>query len=316
MRLVNRFGLFVAGVGVFARPGLSPSLGDVPRFKVIDLGPLPGDNGSYAYGINQQGVVTGYSFNRWWVDETVYETGTPFLYDGGQMISLGAMNGQETWGNAVNANGQVVGTADYGFPRGFLWENGEYVDLGTLGGCCTEAFDINDAGVVVGRSSGGHYHPFKWENGVMTDLATVCSDINATAYAINNAGQIVGTCNGAFFWEDGQMIDLGQGTPRDINDAGVIVGESVIPGVTTEATVWVNGQKSLLGRPVNAFSSHGYAINDLGHVVGLARMAPSASNAAMLWAYGQIYNLNDLIDPASGWQLSTTTLRSGPLTLS
>src|SRR5437667_376956 len=70
-------------------------------------------------------------------------------------------------------------------------------DIGKLGGTggilLTRAQGINAAGKVVGSSPTASFraHAFAWSNGVMTDLGTLGGS-ESSATAINEAGQIVG----------------------------------------------------------------------------------------------------------------------------
>ncbi len=123
-------------------------------------------------------------------------------------------------------------------------------DLGDLGGAHSVAYAINDAGQVVGRSwlstiipdYGQVYRAFLWtaDQG-MRNLGTLGTGPSATtAYAINEAGQVVGTHDtGPFFlgnlvqgflWtaEDGMEAltpSTGIQRPRDINDHQQVIGD-------------------------------------------------------------------------------------------
>ncbi len=95
---------------------------------------------------------------------------------------------------------------------------------------------LNVRGQVVGTSSrvqDGAQRGFVWDDGVMTDLGDLrdgCARVTPTA--INNWGQVVGTCDRgsgplAFLWQDGEMRELGSvvdvGFPVGINDRGQII---------------------------------------------------------------------------------------------
>ena len=55
----------------------------------------------------------------------------------------------------------------------------------------------------------------EWSNGQVINLG------DGIAYAINNAGQVVGTsAQRAIEWSNGSVIDLGPGRPTGIDDAG------------------------------------------------------------------------------------------------
>jgi probable HAF family extracellular repeat protein len=116
--------------------------------------------------------------------------------------------------SAINDEGQVVGGSCFCGPIAF----------GDLEHAFATA--INNSGQVIGWSdtcatpsptacsSDGPTHSFLWQNGVVTDLGTLPGDTSSYAYAINDAGQVVGqSCDNnfncqAFLWENGTMYDL------------------------------------------------------------------------------------------------------------
>lgn len=88
------------------------------------------------------------------------------------------------------------------------------VELGTLGGNYSEAIAVNNHVQVVGSSqtASGEYHAFFWENGEMTDLGIQGHSSSATD--INERGQVLLQDLGhAFIWENGMMTDLGDFPP-------------------------------------------------------------------------------------------------------
>jgi probable HAF family extracellular repeat protein len=100
-------------------------------YQTTDLGTLPGNTSSYAYGINNSGQVVGQSYFG--------GPGRAFLWDATSgMQDLGTLPGDCTsYARGINDSGQVVGDS-YTFdiaPRAFLWDaaNGMQ-DLGTLPG--------------------------------------------------------------------------------------------------------------------------------------------------------------------------------------
>jgi probable HAF family extracellular repeat protein len=118
---------------------------------MIDLGTL-GGNGSYGYGINDSGQVTGQSLTT---EDASYHA---FLYDGA-MHDLGTLGGSYSVGFGINASGQVVGfsaTSGDIADRAFLFTSGTgMVDLNTLidpltGWELTYGSAINDAGQITG----------------------------------------------------------------------------------------------------------------------------------------------------------------------
>jgi probable HAF family extracellular repeat protein len=136
--------------------------------------------------------------------------------------------------------------------------------------------DINDRGQVVGEGSRG----FIWENGRMTGLAMRIEPATTLVrQAINERGQIIGTSRQhAVLWENGRMIDLGQGQgrPDAINERGQILGG-------WGRYIWQDGKVRKLG-----FSAA--AINNRGQVVGAISVA-SGGTRAVMWQKGRITDL-------------------------
>jgi len=102
---------------------------------------------------------------------------------------------------------------------------------------------------------------------------------NATAYAINTAGQIVGqsTYNGALYYYAYHAF------------------------LTTAA-----GPMTDLGTLGGNFSSAS-GINSSGQIVGNASTAGDAANDGFLYTGGTMYDLNSLIAPGSPWQIVNAT---------
>jgi probable HAF family extracellular repeat protein len=119
---------------------------------MTDLGTLPGDSYSCAYGINEKGQVGGES-------HTGTGDGHAFLWENGVMTDLGTLPGDlYSCAYGINDNGQIVGESftDYSDFHAFLWQNGVMTDLGTLPGASnSRAHGINDKGQIVGYSYGG-----------------------------------------------------------------------------------------------------------------------------------------------------------------
>ena len=179
-----------------------------PGSGVQDLGTLGGAS-SAAYGINESGQVVGSSL-------TATGERHAFLWTPGQgMRDLGTLaGGTVSTARGINDRGDVVGEST--LPRigpneperhAFLWTPSEGMqDLGTLGPGLTSsiAFDINNARQVVGRAFSANQQispptdpeyfsrAFLWAPGSgMQDLGDL-SGGHSVAYAINDAGQVVG----------------------------------------------------------------------------------------------------------------------------
>lgn len=305
-----------SALAVNGQPVSQAALAAAPRYTITDLGTLGGDT-SQAYRINRKGHVVGLAkLNAqiyhafFWDGETMTDLGTlggpqssaadindagqvvgvshvsggksrAFLWQNGVMQNLGTIGGDSSGASGINSAGQVVGwdsfTGDYS--RAFLWQNGSMQLLGTFGGH-SFAEDINDAGQVVGYSSDGspspQTHAFLWQNGVMQDLGTLGGD-TSRAWAINDAGQVVGSSDHAFVWRNGSMQNLGTlggsiSDAYDINDAGQVVGQSLTASQGYRAFLWENDQMKDLNTLIPADSGwvlrEARAINKRGQIVG------------------------------------------------
>ncbi len=298
-----------------------------PSYTVTDLGTLTESPSSGAEAINESGQIVGWSGSGPDAGDT-----RGFIWQDGEMTDLGAF-GDEEYSRAFDVNGsaQVVGESSYpvgpngnGATKAFRWQNGQMTDLGALLAAPDEeshAYATNDSGQVVGKSkaqdqTGGFWdHAFLYSGGTMKDLGTLGpsgSPGESVAYGINASGQVVGEADledfggtHAFLWENGQMRDLGTlagsySVAYDINDNGQVVGESASRGF-----LWQSGAMTEL---VGITPS---AINDSGQVVGSACIfdggEEGCSDRARTWENGQTSDLNDLIDPASGWTLREAT---------
>ena len=138
----------------------------------------------------------------------------------------------------------------------------------------------------------------------LTDLGTL-GGTSATVYAVNSAGQAVGsstlagnTATHAFLYSNGVMTDLGTlgGTTSEafgINDAGDVVGYSITANGDAHAALWAQGGVSDLGT-AGTSSSYAYGLNSLGQIVGAvggARNPPTSyvfcdNGTAVSWSAG------------------------------
>src|SRR2546426_26470 len=230
------------------------------------------------------------------------------------VIDLGTLGGTASSAYGINNSRQVVGfakTAGDAVTHGFLWQNGTMTDLQIPGGGQSAAYGINNPGQAVGYAvlPTGETHAFLWQNGTPTDLGTLGGAVSY-AYGINNLGQVVGysqttpASDGrsflhAFLWQNGVMIDLGTiDGVTGINNSGQRVGHVSTLQNTTKTD----------RHPLGSVTSVAYGINDSGQVVGSAWIS-SIAFRAFLSERGLMSDLNDMIDPNSGWiPLSATDI--------
>ncbi len=277
-----------------------------------DLGTLPpgpDEDGTYsqAYGLNNCGQVVGSagSFIAPFMSGMMLCRG--FLFENGKMHPMkSVVNTFEPF--AINGQGQIAGRNGF---RGFYSAQGKRIPIGTLShvlaGNASTARALNAAGTVVGWSTVGGkdsgpilpFHAFLWQPNTrrMRDLGTVPGHRNSYAYSINNSGQIVGVAEnnspGSFgffgasvmakqvigvLWSAKTKTALSP-LPGDtgsaawgINNAGVIVGQSVDSKGTIRACLWRNQKpvdlNTLLPGGSGWTLTRASALNNKGWIVG------------------------------------------------
>ncbi len=284
---------------------------------MLDLGPDEVGSASYGLGINSSGLVTGQAndstgyfaflesgdgapmtriydslggsyiqpnaineLGQLTGEATTADSIHAFLWknDGSPLLDLSSPN-VESYGNDINASGQVVGYAQMPGDTlydAFVWKNDgtPMQDLGTLGGHTRSyASYINAAGQVVGASQipgtkVSKYHTVFWRND-----GTPLQDL--------------GTLGGA------------QSYPEALNDSGQIAGNSYTHG-NVHAFVWMNDGTRMkdLGT-LGGTQSGAYDMNSSGQVAGQANLSGDAISHAFLWRNDgtKIQDLNTLIDP-------------------
>jgi probable HAF family extracellular repeat protein len=280
-----------------------------PAYTVTDLGTLGGSE-SYGYGINSAGQVTGESTTS---DGLV----RAFLYSNGTMTDLGSLGGAESAGRGINDAGQVTGHSRItpgGHSHAFVYTNGIMTDLDADAfGSGSSGYGINNAGQVTGGFMpplGGQEHAFLYSNGAITDLGTL-GGLASRGLGINNAGQVTGySLNSSghfrgFIYSGGTMTDLGtlgelfsSSGGHAINNAGHVAGNS-----ESFAFLYRNGSMTNLGTLPNGTVSIGHAINDFDQITGTSYTLSASGWHAFLYSSSVMIDLNDLIDPASGWKL-------------
>jgi uncharacterized membrane protein len=171
----------------------------------------------------------------------VWHSRVPVLYRVTVLPALSSsLGGQSTCACAVNDVGQVAGVACTGLLDGeghvFLWDRNNGVqDLGLIG--LVAALDNDGRVCGTKQVDPNHWEAFLSEPGKGLTLLGTLGHAQSWGLAMNNRGQIVGTCEpstsgGVFLW--GRAAGMRElkvpsqpSWPKSINDAGsIIVGSS------------------------------------------------------------------------------------------
>jgi probable HAF family extracellular repeat protein len=272
-----------------------------------DLTPLLGNTvESSAYGLNENGDITGYF-------RTADGKPHAFLLTALGMSDLhllcgGVSDGKDASGAwDVNATGEVVGfrgitTDGTGTSyRAFYWSSGCTTELPTLGGY-SEARAINDQGVIAGFSRG---LPVSWAKNASVPGGWEIRQLSSTAgiaTAINAAGDIVGRRGAGFpspadavLWPaGGGEVVLGTlgGTHSEANgidDASAVVGWSMKTSGVQRAFRWtaatgmveLNSFSNAKGSGSSAFSVGAGGITGFGDAGSTPRT--TTETHAALW---------------------------------
>jgi probable HAF family extracellular repeat protein len=168
----------------------------------------------------------------------------------------------------------------------------------------TQPFDVNNAGTVVGQFQSelvndNNEQAFRWTSGGGLQLLPLPNITRSNAYAVNEAGQIVGYMfvggiTHAYIWSQaGGMTDLGllpdgtTSTAYAINDAGVVVGIADDANGTYRPFHWTSaGGMVALDIPPEYFYTFAVGINSNGDIVGTGYTTPDNVNYvthAFLW---------------------------------
>lgn len=315
MRSKKMFVLAVAAIVLAASPILAV-------YEVVDLGTLGGDS-SVAYSINNSGQIVGQA-----TDADGHNRATLFDPTGsGNNIDLGGLAG-DSEARSINDKGQIVGQA--WFPPGYLraarWDpaDGSYgpaIDLDPLPDSqSSRAYGMNNSAQIVGQSyfiAGDYWRATLWDpvdGGYnIVDLGTLGGD-SSLARSINDSAQVVGEAEtGSGLVEAtlfdatgaGSNVNLSAWKAFSVNNNGLIVGRRHgYFAIVLDPT----GSGNHIELALDAGgSSDALSINNTDQIVGYF-IAPSWDYRAMLFdptGGRNNIDLNELIDPALGWTLST-----------
>jgi probable HAF family extracellular repeat protein len=283
---------------------------------ITDLGALPGNSTSKAYGLNNLGQAVGIS-----------DSGSAIatLFRNGTATNMNTLNADVSVATCISGSSQAAGYNIFNSNpnqtfRAFLYGNGGMTDIqsDSLFPFGTQAYGINSSGMVVGQGwvTNESFHVFLYSGGRMVDLG---GGFQASASAINDAGQIVGnTTTGAFLYSNGKMVSLGAPSGGNsywanaINSTGnMIAGYHFINGSPSQASLHRKGGWTDLGAFPGAAGTQATGVNSSGQVVGIAVFPVQSyhpfrpgKHVGFIHRNGALVDLNTLIPSNSGFTIT------------
>lgn len=245
-----------------------------------DLGTLSGATVSGAIGINDAGMVVGYSNVKGQLATNFVATEWSAT---GAITSLGTLSGgASSAAFEINSAGEIAGDSflSSGIVDATSWTGSKIKNLGALSKAIfTAGLDINESGEIVGESVFGYgppftSHAFLWNGSTMKDLGTLSGGITSMANAINSSGVTVGQSDGSSTF--GYWHAVLWNSSDKIQDLGTLPGGNY---------------------------SVAFAINDSSVVVGYGNVLGNAAHAMVWTAAGGMQDLNYLIPTTGGWEL-------------
>ena len=322
-----RVGRVLVTAVLVALLGAAPARAGV-EYTVTDLS-AAGQPTRDAWAVNDDGVVVG-----------AMNTGAPSSgFRWTPALGLRSMDGKNGIPLDVNASGIAVGLYDR--PQDEFFQTGARWDVfGSVSALLPAADPACPAADNAPDDCDGSYAHGIGADGVAVGASTInggAGAVSAPAYwlstatqgirlqdtpgvleARNAAGVMVGQdgVNAAVWRALGDKVVLpqltdGQGQTgdralaRDINNAGVVVGDGATrPGGTRfRAFSWTQAG-GIRRLDTLGFGTAAYAISGAGEIVGTSKVEDSDAGArAVRWRDGVIADLNALIPPNSGWTL-------------
>ncbi len=294
--------------------------------RIVEIPPLAQDGAVALHDVNDDGIAVGsaqvagkYHAFRW--------------TERGGITDLGAQPGfgTQSFTSAIAPDGSISGHSDHGDGTGTLFGYRWTATTGRVEICPTgcSVWDLNGKGQAVGLLPGADptiWQAFVWSAaGGLKTLGTL-GGARSSASGISEAGLVVGNAQladsaagdigHAFIYDLGAarpaMADLNRRarTPgwvlrsaNDVNDR-FVAGYGVHNGLNRAFRLALDsGVVDDLGT-VGTGDSFGWAVDEEGDVVGW--VAPDVHrNIAVVWgpSLGKMVALNDLVDPAEGWDL-------------
>ena len=277
---------------------LQTSNGTLAAFSSVHA--LNSDQPGTAFDINDFGQVVGTTGFEGIMRATRWDSL-------GQPDDLGAIEDGFSSAYALNNDGLIVGTSapvDGEFLQAVLWRDKQVIPLTQNPDQESQAFDVNDSGTIAGYQS---------ENALLWDPSGASFTLpgpQGRAYHVNSAGQVAGSIdNGtiaAVFWNSegtSTLINIPESNFSEaygINGSGWLVGTYHSNAVGKQSGL---SPKRLSSR-LQIVDHHKKILNKSGETGEKNNRAMINTEArAFLWRANNFVDLNDFIDPTSGWTL-------------
>ncbi|MFQ5504652.1 MAG: hypothetical protein ACE5F1_07645 [Planctomycetota bacterium] len=244
---------------------LGPELQAQLRYRVVEIGGLPGSRTSLGKRINGNGDILGLS------DQL-----HPFVFS--PVTSTVTAIGKPPWTGTsgfsaqdINDRGQVVGEFHSSKGSGFaLYTPGKpWIDLGRLTPSIPPAgaaWAIDNTGVVVGaaRARATGIEAFRWTRA--TGIKSLTPGVDGLLRDINDLGQGIGRRNNQWVYWNGQFHALGF-EPLRIAAKGLVAGRTL---ATKELVLYRHGVRTRKFRtPAAAYTGYRPSgVNEAGVIVG------------------------------------------------
>lgn len=267
------------------------------RYRVVEVGTLPGHGNSFPSAVNDRGQVIAHALAT--------PTRTAFVWTDGEIRTLPFLNQQEPSAipSDLNNKGDAVGWSAMSFNDHAVLRpaEGGVIDLDPPGANDSFANALNDSRLVVGFAR--NWRTFLWEDGKWRTF------VDIGWRSMNNAGQMVGDAGlEAFLWDNGEVVQLtplrpgGNTSANEISPSGLIAGASALNANHAMPVMWENRRLIALGLLDSAGGGTASGVNDAGEVVGALSIPDGMFrlNVGFVRRNHIMHNLNGLLlDEAS-----------------
>jgi len=284
---MKRLLTFVATVGLAAAQS-------TPKYRIVDLGTLPGGDFSQATWLNDLGLATGLAADKdgtqqamFWLGMFRMNIGTPGLNSGAFFVNnLGqaVVQAEVASKDPNNENFCAYNTGRLCLP--YLWDRGRLVPLPLLGGNNGTVGSVNSRGQTVGIAETALHDPNCPPGISPAGTGPQVLDFQGVVWG-PQAGQVR-----ALRPLGGDTVSMAIG----INDSGQVVGASgtcantVLPPLAygAHSVLWdADGTAHDLGNLGSTAVNMALGINNRGQVVGISSLHPDSSvesgSHAFLW---------------------------------